>query len=358
MRKSDNYACLDSFILTCREICVEKLIRTLLLMGGLFYTTALWADLAEVRGPDESLHDAKKLLDKRKWPDAVISFRALLKQDPASLSALVGLSTALTYTGKREEALSLLTQAAANAQGNLRQTLIRRSRVVAKLFLTNDTFKTYQEGLNLIIAKKYRLAKDRLEKALSDEPDNLEILVRLGQCLVLDSSNDGALERLTAAKKLNPYEPEAQLWLGRAYYQKNVPVSAIAELKNALSELPGSELAPVWLAETLYTQGQTNSALRVLNNDTKTSPFHVLSLIMSARYRIVAAHSDTAVLWSARKDLQLAMSRIDQYMAPDALKSEGSMSLDLRRPVSETRAEIQKLILQIQSRLDESSSRH
>jgi len=313
------------------------------------------APLSQTEDPSEpSLLEARKLLDKKKWSEAAVAFRLLLKNDSSSPSILTGLSTALTYSGKRAEALELLGQAVGRAHGSQRVMLIRRTRVLSKLFLTNDTFKIYQEGLNLMFAKKYRSAKDRFEKALSEESDNVEILTRLGQSLLLENAAENAVERLQAAKKLNPFEPEVRLWLGRAHHQRGALNEALPELRAALSDLPGSELPPVWLAETLSSLGQTSSAIRVLTNDTKTWPYHVLSLIMSARFRAQLAHTDSQILWAARKDLQLALSRLDQYMSPDALSHEGDLGLDLRRPIGETKAEIQKLLQQIQGRLDES----
>jgi hypothetical protein len=76
---------------------------------------------------------------------------------------------------------------------------------------------------------------------------------------------------------------------------------------------------------------------------------------MLARFRIQTAHGDAQVLWSARKDLQLAMSRLDQYQTMKLSQVERELSVDLRKPTAEIKLDIQKLLQQVEKRLEESS---
>jgi thioredoxin-like negative regulator of GroEL len=302
---------------------------------------------------ETTLAEAKKLVERKKWTEAVVVYRALLKNEPNSLPVVGGLSTALTYTGHREEALNLLNQQTSNISESEKLSVVRRIKVLSKLFLTNETFRIYQEGLNLLLSMKYRNAKERFQKALAEEPDNVEILTRLGQSHMKEEENGIAVSRLSEAKKLNPYEPQVHLWYGRALHMAGKSAEALPELKSAASDLIGSETATVWVAECMYSLGQVNPSIKVLTNDAKTFPLHLQSLILGAKYKFQMTNSDRQVLWSARKDLQLAMSRIELAHSENHLKFEEDLSLDLRRSPEETKSEIQKLMLQVQNRLEE-----
>jgi tetratricopeptide (TPR) repeat protein len=144
------------------------------------------------------------------------------------------------------------------------------------MFLSNESFQGYQDGVNLLNNGKFRPARDRFEKALGQEPDNVEILIRIAQCLLLEQDEDSAAERLKLARKLNPFEPEIRLWLGRAMHRRGELRKAIAELRVAHQELKGSELAPTWYAEALLASGQRASAISVLEKDVQEYPFHGL----------------------------------------------------------------------------------
>jgi tetratricopeptide (TPR) repeat protein len=254
---------------------------------------------------------------------------------------------------KREEALKLLIEETQNSRGAERQILVRHIKVISKLFFTNSTFQIYQDGLNLMVGKKFGAAKEKLEKVISAEPDNVEILTRLGQCLFLDNDPKAAVHYFKTASKLSPFSPEIRLWLGRALYLQGKVQDSIPELRSGFLELPASENAPVWLAEALQSAGQSVSALRTLDHDTKLHPFHLPSLLASARLRVQVPRPEVQALWAARKDLQLAMSRMDQYFAQDVGQSEGAFQVNLRKSPEDLKAEIQKLFQQIQGRLDQ-----
>ncbi len=306
-------------------------------------------------GHEITYSSAKQLLEKRKWPEAISILRTLFKSEPISVPVITSLAMALTYAGNREEALAILNRGAQTIQGDRRKYLIRRIRVLSCLFLTNKTFQIYQDGLNLMMGKKYRAAKERFEKAIVDEPDNVEILTRLGQSFVMDSDPGAAVRNFQFAFKLNEFQPEVRLWLGRALLQQNKFNEAIRELTAANNALHGSELAPLWLAEGLSQGGQVNLAIRLLDNDAKQWPVHVLSLLSLSKLRSQAFHADPQSLWLARKDLQLALSRLDQYAASDLGRYSGDLVIDTSKPVSEIKSEIQRLLQLIDNRISQTS---
>jgi tetratricopeptide (TPR) repeat protein len=293
--------------------------------------------------------EAQVFLAKKEWADAVISLRKVLRDDPEFSPAAVDLSKALVYSGRREEALSVLSQAANRERGTRRAELIRRAQVSSRTFLTSTTFQLYQEGLSLMIARKYRAAQERLEKGLLQEPDNVELLTRLGQSLVLESDPDSAAERLRLAKKLNPYEPQIRLWLGRALHQRGELGGAIEELKVAYAELGGSELAPVWLADAMTSGSQRLAAIKILEKNTREQPFHLSGLLMLAKLKLMGTNSSDG-LWSVRKDLQITLSRLEE--AGKLPCFEGDLGLDLRAPEA-LKAEVEALLKKVDTRIED-----
>lgn len=262
----------------------------------------------------------------------------------------------LLHERKREEALALLIEGAQASEGSQRQGLVRYAGVISRFFFTNQTFQVYQDGLNLMAGRKFGSARERLEKAFSAEPDNVEILTRLGQCGFLDGNPKAAVDYFRAARKLNPFAPEIRLWLGRSLFLQGKTQESLPELRAGFRGLPSSEYAPIWLAEAMQAAGQSISALRTLDHDSREHPFHLPTLLASARMRVQVPHPDAQALWAARKDLQLAQSRMDQYFTQGLAQSNGDFNLDLRKSPEELKAEIQKLFQQIQSRFDQRSA--
>jgi len=322
------------------------------LIASLFSKSLAWAHSGLISTEEE----ATQFIQKRKWNDAIQILRPLFKAEPHSISIAVDLATALAHVGEREEALNLLTPLVERVKGNQRLALLRRIRALSCLFLTNKTFQVFQDGMNLFLMKKYRSSRERFEKALSVERDNIEVVIRLGQSLVLDSMPEKAMEYFKTALRLNPYELEAKLWLGRILYLKGNSTNAVSELRGAFDQLAGSELASVWLAEALNASGQVNAALRILDHDIKTSPLHVMSLLTAARLRVQTPHANSQVLWLARKNTQLAMSRLPEYFSHLLSRREIDLSLDPFQSESEVMAEAQRLMQLVEIRLAEITS--
>jgi tetratricopeptide (TPR) repeat protein len=265
--------------------------------------------------------EAKDLMRQKKWVEAVVILRAVQKRIPSDKALPLDLARALAYSGRREEALNVLVQLVNQEKGARQKALIRKIKVFSRFFLTNSTFQIYQDGVNLMLADKYRPALDRFEKALEQDPANAEILTRLGQSLVLEGDFDSADERLRLARRLDPYEPEIQLWLGRALQQRGEVDEALTELRAAYPQIPSSETAVVWYATALFSNGQKAQAMQLLENDLDRQPRHLRALVELSRLRLSSAgEKDTSAAWQARKDLQVALSRLGDYFtsAPTA----------------------------------------
>ena len=275
----------------------------------------------------------RDLIARKKWEEAVVVLKRSLDTNP-SVEGSLDLSRALFYSGRREEALAALARAVEKARGSDKQALMSRASVISRQFLTKETFQVYEDGLNFLQARKYRAARDRFEKALEQERDNVDVLVRSGQCLELEGDHDSAAERLRIARRLNPSEPESSLWLGRALLFRGELQGALDELRAAKLAMPGSELAQVWYAEALVQSGNRVAAISQLEKDLRETPMNVLALATLSRLKLDAAGRDREMLASVRRDLQLARSRIDGYMTSKApVTSDDELSIDLKEPV-------------------------
>jgi Flp pilus assembly protein TadD len=326
--------------------------------------------------PVDEYAEAKQLMSDRKWVEAVVLLRSALKKSPHSAQLEMDLTKALAYSGRREEALAVLSQIINRKGGASSKELVQRARVLSRFFLTNTTFQIHQDGVNLVLIGKYRAAREKFEKAIEGDPANVETLTRLGQCLVLDGDMDSAAERLRTARRLNPYEPEIHLWLGHALHERGEMRDALVELKSAYQDMPSSELAAIWYADALYASGQKQAAIQVIEDDSRRHPNHVAALILLSRFRLLSASmSDSRVAWQARKELQLALSRLPLYVtsAADAMAVPthlvtnsvasartidpmGDLGLDLRRPESELKRDIEKLMEEVENRIEGTAS--
>lgn len=342
---------------------VERIVLSLLISCWMGNFTLVWATpQVPVQGTpllEAHLLEAKRLTEKRKWDEAIMLYRSLRRTEPGSTAVLAGLSTALFYSGDRSQALEVLKQGLPLVRPLYRSALKERIDTVSRQFLTQRNFKGYQEGVNFLRAKRYRNAKESFEKALGEEPDNIEVLIRIAQCALFEGEPDEALKSLQAAKKLNPFSFDVKLWLGRALQLSGNPQVASKELQEAHQDNPESEWATIWLAEAWFAMGQVKHALQVLEADVDEKPLHIQSLLASARMRTQVKAPSSDMLWVGRKNLQLALSRMDSYFSDKTSSgsslSEGDMWLDQRKSPQEFTAEAQRLLQIIQNKQNEIS---
>ncbi len=290
-----------------------------------------------------------QLLQAQKWEEAAVALKNLLKKEPTVREYRYALATSLYQSGRREEALGVLNEWVEKEKGRDRMSLVQRIRTLSRQFSTTETFQLVQDAMAGMNAKNFRGAREKLERAMESEGDNVEILVRIAQALTLEGDYDTAVERLRAARKLNPFEPQIVLWLGRNAFFKGQNAEALELLRSAHTQITGSpessartlELAALWLSETLQASGQFGLGLQVLENDVRDNPLHVQALLAYAqalirnpakRVESVAPNSPDPALMEARKVLQLAQSRLPIYFGRDS-QGIGAKSVAVREPL-------------------------
>ena len=99
---------------------------------------------------------------------------------------------------------------------------------------------------------------------------------------------------------------------------------------------------------------QRPTAIQVLETHVARRPEQVQALFTLARLRYFGLGRDPRPgLWAVRKELQVALSRIDRYESAPAPSSE--LGLDLRDAAA-LRAELQALMLRVEARLGASEA--
>ncbi len=330
---------------------VRGSVEAAITIGLLFF--CLFHGLARA---EEDTLEAHLLISKKKWPEAAIVLKSILKKNPENTAITIDLARALFYQGRREEALGILGATLAREKPAQQKILIRQSRVLSRTFLKAESFQIFQDGVNLMVASRFRQARERLEKALTAEPDNVEILTRLGQCVLLDGDPDSAAERLRTARRLNPFEPEISLWLGRALFQRGEQELALKELGLAQQELPGAQTPVLWLSESLAMSPKPQTELEILEKDLNSNPLHLDVSLAIARFHLHFASSNQILgLQEARKDLLVTSSRIEKAVFYENPRLVGELGFEPGKSSGEFKAEVEKLIQQVEKKIQELS---
>lgn len=314
---------------------------------------------------DGKMREAKKLLQDRKWSEALIGFRSVLKEEPSRLEAILGMTRALAYLGRREEALRFLNDAHSKAPSEKKPYLQKRIEVLSHLFLSNQTYQTYQEGVNLLREGKVKPAKKKFELAASKEPDHGLILLRLSQSEIQEKDYDAASEKLRFARRLNPFDSAVRMWLGRALIYRGEAKQAIVELTEAQKQLKKSESIPVWLAEAWVAIGERDAAISILEQDIQKNPLHLKSILKLSRLKYLAippvseariklTPAETKNLWEVKKYLQLALSRVEAYQDYQeqlVVKVKDSEDIEKKSSREELKSQIQVFLKSVEERI-------
>lgn len=281
--------------------------------------------------------DAHKLLVAQKWTEALPLLKVLNEEEPESIVVAQDLAQVFLRLNRREEALELLR----------RHRLTKQADIAAKSFLSKESFRLYQQGLDWLIKRSYGQACERFEKALEKDQAHIEILFRLSQCEILDGNADLALKLLDGFERIHGKSNETSLWRARALalrgrFDEALPlftVNAQAKLTSALTELNA-----LWWGEALLASGQKTQAFSIFENDAKRFPNHLQTTLALIKFRLTHAESPNQFLainqdlvsWEKALDTQLKMKKkrtADLLFDPVDLES-------LQRTATEIRLQI------------------
>lgn len=292
------------------------------------------------------------MYEQRKWAQAVISLKSLFKSRPSDLGICVRLSEALTFLKRREEALTTLMHCKRVAPKTMDHWIKMKIDRISSIFYTEGASVQFEKGLKLFLGRKFRSSVGEFYQALTQESDNVEILLKLAQAYLLEGNAAAAVENLRFARRLNPFRAEGALWLGRAYALKGETENAESEFLAARDLGDRSEIGSVWLAEAIGKQGQIQRAVKILEEDIQKEPMHLASLYTKAHFLVAPSQLN---LWGAKKDLQLLLSRYDESRKIlERATSEERISAMVYSPES-IRSKALALLGQIEVQLKETS---
>jgi tetratricopeptide (TPR) repeat protein len=204
--------------------------------------------------PPESheLVEARRLLAEHRWAPAIGAFEKLLKQNPKSVDAHIGLGIALWASGDKQRALIEFQSALQVNPGSPQAH--------------------YNVALALRDLGEHAKAIAELNRALKLKPDYDDARLALG--LVQQQTGDlsGAMAQYRLVLKRNPRSAEAHNWLGVAYMQKNQLAEAAEEFRHALKLKPDYARAYNNLGSTLAQAGDVKAGIEAFQAGLQYAP--------------------------------------------------------------------------------------
>jgi tetratricopeptide (TPR) repeat protein len=124
-----------------------------------------------------------------------------------------------------------------------------------------------------------RRATKLIASALETQPDNPELLTRLGAAYVGSGELQLAERELRRAIDLRPDLPAARASLGRLLGITGRPDAAVGEYRAALESIPSFAAAALGLADLLAEHRRVNEAVEVLAGFLEVDPYHFAALV-------------------------------------------------------------------------------
>lgn len=150
----------------------------------------------------------------------------------------------------------------------------KKARSLARLFLKNSTFESYQEAVVYLENQKFNLALQSIQSALAQEPIHFLSLLRRAQIYYFLNKNNEALIDLNKLVEIDNQEPEVYLWLGKVHLSLGHYSQAQTYFTLAMTQLPRSQQVVMGLSEALILQGKKSEGIRLLQQDYRQNPGH------------------------------------------------------------------------------------
>jgi len=164
------------------------------------------------------------------------------------------------------------------------------------------------------MAKDFKAAAGRYEAALKLAPNNLQILLDLANISARVNDGEGYRGYLENAKKADGKNVEARRRLVIYWLNKNNPVPALAEAREALTTT-GEKAFYEWIGLALSMYGDTQSALETYKRWVQESPKSALACV-----RLAEAQANAGKPVEAMKSLNQALVLQPEFPAARALK--------------------------------------
>lgn len=288
-----------------------------IVLASFIIFTYLNAHGSTISGPNDTL---KSLIASQNWSGAEEFLTKAYASSPSSALA-EEFSKVLVRLNKREQALELIKK----------HDLYKQIPIVSRVFITQQSYSKFSQGLSQIEQNKFSVGCELLEKAHELDLLHADILLKLAQCEVLIKKPDSALKKLELYEKWYGPLPEITLWTGRAHFLKNDPLSALALLIEAQKRLPKSELAPLWISDCHDAKSSPTSSIQTLKNDLIRNPKHLGAELLLYQLLSVDFKNETQdVLKTYDSKIRALEVKAEDYLSKKNYIFESDASLELR----------------------------
>ena len=220
---------------------------------------AFRAALAVKDDEDARLGLARILAKKEEYQEAEGLYFKVLRQNPTSLRAYLGLAELYSNQERLTEALKVLAAA------------VKATRKIKEAGVTRASIFYYMGELELRL-KRLKQAMGYFEMAAEEEPENKELQAQIGDALVKEGHLAESEGFYQAALKIDPRMAHVYNRLGMAYRRQSKHDKAIDLFHKALAFHPEDEHLYYNLARCLWEMKQHEKAADKLGTALKLNP--------------------------------------------------------------------------------------
>lgn len=254
---------------------------------------------------EERLSEAKRQWAEGRGEVALATLKSLEKEAPLYDRVTEEILTIYLKTGRRAQAIAHAEAKGKASDPKTRNHWAQVARNLARQFVSNPAFETYQTSLSHLISGQRAVARRGFLETLDREENHYLVLLRLGQLEALEGDWEKSMAYLDRAASVAPKEAETFLWKGYVSLSMKRAEEAVVALGRAGETLKSSEALPIWLAKSYLLKSDRRAALQVLERDLADHPLHVKSLIELSKLR-----SDPS---ASKQDFRIALSRLNEY---------------------------------------------
>lgn len=298
------------------------------------------------------MESIKSVYSKGEKSAAIIELKHLIQEVPLYLNAYTLLAEYQLADGDRTSAISTLKSAVDKAAPALRPGLRRKIKILSKFFRSHENYSEFQQSIKLINEGSYASAKQKLEVILKKEEDHGEVLLRLGQVHFLLAEFRKSVLYFEKGMQMDSKHEELLSWLGRSYFLLG-DVKKSEKIFKQISwdsdEL--SEQSAYWWSDVLLATKGKRTTLGFLEKQLEDHPKWVRILVKCAELRSTLISKNSEPQWQAKKELQLALSRFDDYASKETtVSSETPLGIN-QLNLPELKKQIQEAILVLEEKL-------
>ncbi len=294
--------------------------------------------------------EIKKLLKEGRFPEASEILESLTKEHPKDTALKFALAKVKFQAGQRSDALKIIEQLIPQFAYPSRGDLVKRARIMSRMFYAQDLAQEYQEALQALRNADYKEASKKFSALQLKDPTNVDVLVRLGQSSFQANELENATDWFTRAKNLVPWDTEVLAWLGRVLFQKGELGKSLKEFKSIRAVESNPELFLIWHAQALAAANLYQDAVKILEREVSRDPMKLQSILALSKIKLEIPDWDQKQFWMIRRDLQLVLSRLSEFEKKKAYKSLNEFDVNMGAP-PDLKEQTLMLLKQVERRL-------